>query len=185
MPDLATYTVMRLHSAGGAPTLAMLEIANAAEVPAREMDSPAVRALTEMAIIIASWDNDLYSYHRERRQQGDAQNLVNVLAHHDGLTHEEAMARAVGLRDRVMRRFLQLREAARPGASEELRLYLTCLGHAIRGNLDWAMKAGRYHGMEFAGTSPGAPECVDRPSDDRTDPLPVAPIAWWWDRLVP
>ncbi|MFI0352242.1 terpene synthase family protein [Actinomadura sp. 9N407] len=185
MPDLATYTAMRLHSAGGAPTLAMLEIANAAEVPGRELDSPAIRALTEMAIIIASWDNDLYSYHRESHQQGTAQNLVNVLAHHEGLSREEAMERAVGLRDRVMRRFLQLREAARPAASHELRLYLTCLGHAIRGNLDWAIKAGRYHGMEFEGMSPGAPDCVDRPSDERTEPLPIGAIAWWWDRLVP
>lgn len=39
MPDLAEYTTMRSHSAGGAPTIALLEIANGAEIPGAEMDS--------------------------------------------------------------------------------------------------------------------------------------------------
>lgn len=54
------------------------------------MDSPAVRALTEMAIMVASWDNDLHSPHRELRESGTYPNLVTVPAHHHGLSRERA-----------------------------------------------------------------------------------------------
>src|SRR3712207_3998102 len=36
MPDLDDYTAMRLHTCGGAPTIALLEIANGPEVPGAE-----------------------------------------------------------------------------------------------------------------------------------------------------
>lgn len=174
MPDLDEYTALRLQSAGGAPTIALLEIANGPEVPGAEMDSPAVRALTEMAMLVASWDNDLHSYAREGRT---AQNLVNVLAHHRGLRPGQAVPEAVRLRDRVMTRFLRLRETvtARP-VSEALRIYLDCLGHAIRGNIDWAFRVPRYRGL----LDPGR---TDEPADTSPEPLPIPSIAWWWDDL--
>ncbi|MFD0691679.1 terpene synthase family protein [Actinomadura fibrosa] len=185
MPGLADYTAMRLHCSGGPPTLAMLEIATAAEVPAREMDSPAVRALTEMAILVAAWDNDLHSYRKETVEGHTDQNLVNVLMRDGGGTAEEAMLRAVGLRDRVMARFLRLRDEVRRTASQDLRRYLDCLGHAIRGNIDWALRTPRYNDAEVAGVPMAAPRWVDRPSDPATEPLPIPGIAWWWDPLAP
>ncbi|GAA1305019.1 terpene synthase family protein [Saccharothrix xinjiangensis] len=177
MPDLDDYTAMRLHTCGGGPTIALLEIANGPEVPGAEMDSPAVRALTEMAILIAAWDNDLHSYDKEFREDNTDQNLANVLAHHRRLHPDEAVAEAVRLRDRVMTRFLRLREAvaARP-VSGALRTYLDGLGHAIRGNIDWALSSPRYRGL----VNPG---WADEPSDDNPDPLPLPTIAWWWDDL--
>ncbi|GAA1596414.1 hypothetical protein GCM10009678_92960 [Actinomadura kijaniata] len=184
MPDLADYTTMRLHSAGGAPTLAMLEIACGAEVPGREMDAPAVRALTEMAVTVASWDNDLHSYNKECGQRHTDQNIINVLVHHEGYAPHEALERAVGMRDRVMSRFLELRERVRPRASRELRLYLDCLGHAIRGNIDWAFETLRYNHRDVTSLPLGAPEWADRPSDAGTRPLPIPAVAWWWDRLL-
>ncbi|WP_158851692.1 terpene synthase family protein [Saccharothrix deserti] len=177
MPDLSDYTTMRLNSAGGAPTIALLEIANGEEVPGAEMDSPAVRALTEMTILVASWDNDLHSYAKEVREQHTDQSLVTVLAHHRRLTPDQAVDEALALRDRVMTRFLRLRErvAARP-CSDALRVYLDCLGHAIRGNIDWAINVPRYHGMPHPGWA-------DAPSDTNPAPLPIPAIAWWWDDL--
>jgi hypothetical protein len=175
---------MRLGSSGGPPTLAMLEIATAAEVPAREMDSPAVRALTEMAILVAAWDNDLHSYRKERWEGHTDQNIITVLAHHEGWTDEEAMVRAVGMRDRVLTRFLRLREDTRRSAGEELRQYLECLGHAIRGNIDWALKVPRYNTAEVAGVPLEMPGWADGPSDGSTAPLPIPGITWWWDRLA-
>jgi hypothetical protein len=170
------YTALRLQTAGGAPTIALLEIANGPEVPGAEMDSPAVRALTEMAIMIASWDNDLHSLHRELRESSAYPNLVTVPAHHRGLPPERAAAEAVRLRDRVMARFLRLRESAtaRP-VSEARRIDLDCLGHAIRGNIDWALAVPRYRGIA------AHPGWADAPADPDPAPLPIPAIAWWWD----
>ena len=187
MPDLHEYTTMRLNSAGGAPTVAMLEIANGAEVPADEMDSPAVRALTEMAILIASWDNDLHSYRKEADQRHADQNLVNVLVTHGGVTVEQAVDEAVAMRDRVMVRFLRLRErTAARRTSTALRVYLDCLGHAIRGNIDWALQVPRY--VDFTDSEPRPTPVIetcwaDAPADSSPDPLPIPAIAWWWDQL--
>jgi hypothetical protein len=181
IPTLAEYTAMRLNSAGGPPTLAMLEIAAGAEVPAAEMDSPAVRALTEMAVLIASWDNDLHSYRKESEEQHTGQNLIDVLRVHEGFPQERALAEAYGLRDRVMARFLQLREDVIAGPhSGALGAYLDCLGHAIRGNTDWALRVPRYSGYGQS-PAPDGPSWAERPSDPRHDPLPIPAVAWWWD----
>ncbi|GAA5168033.1 MULTISPECIES: terpene synthase family protein [Amycolatopsis] len=184
VPTLDDYTAMRLGSSGGPPTLALLEIAMGAEVPAAELDSPAVRALTEMANLIASWDNDLHSHRKETTEDHTDQNLITVLRAAEGLSPEEALAEAYRLRDRVMARFLTVRErvASGPDASPALRAYLDCLGHAIRGNTDWALRVPRYRGYGAQPVSAG-PGWAGTPSDTRQDPLPIPAIAWWWDPL--
>lgn len=187
MPSLEDYAMQRLHSAGGAPTLGLLEIANRAEVPAAEMDSLPVRALREMAYLIDSWDNDLHSYYKEYAEDNTEQNIVNVLIHHQGLTADEAVREAVALRDRIMVRFLRLRDqvGARP-CSHALRLLLDGLGHSIRGNTDWALAVPRYTAFsDTAAPVRPAPGWSDRPSDPNPDPLPIPAIAWWWDEFEP
>jgi hypothetical protein len=179
MPAMQEYLTMRIASAGGPPTIALLEVANGIEVQAREMDSPAVRALTDMTHLIASLDNDLYSFRTEIAENHTEQNVISVLCRHDGLSPAAALDTAMGLRDRVMVRFLALRDQVRPGASEELRIYLDGLGHSIRGNLDWASSVARY-----ASGGPQRIEIRDEPHDSNPDPLPYPAVAWWWDRLA-
>jgi hypothetical protein len=179
MPPMPEYLAMRLGSAGGPPTIALLEIANDIEVPSREMDSPAVRALTEMTHLVASLDNDLHSYRTELAETQTDQNVINVLRHHDGLGVVEALEAAVSIRDRVMVRFLELHDRVRRNASEELRIYLDGLGHGIRGNIDWAATVPRYDS--------GGPLDItfcEEPRDASREPLPFPAVSWWWDRLV-
>ncbi|GAB3578626.1 hypothetical protein GCM10027445_46030 [Amycolatopsis endophytica] len=179
MPDLADYAPMRLNSSGGPPTLAMLEIAAGQEVPAAEMDSPAARALTEMAMLVAAWDNDLHSYRKEEDEEHTAINLINVLRVRGGLGDEESVVRAYALRDRVMCRFLRLRSQVLAGpVSGALRTYLDNLGRAIRGNTDWALRVPRYNGYSGPGSDP---RWADEPSDPCPDPVPIPAIARWWD----
>ncbi|MEV6715366.1 hypothetical protein AB0M48_25395 [Lentzea sp. NPDC051208] len=188
MPGLDEYTIMRSNSAGGEPTLALLEIANGAEIPGAEMDSPPIRALTEMTILIASWDNDLHSHVKESREREAEQNIVNVLMHQYGVGESTAVDRARALRDRVMARFLQLRDTVltRP-CSPALREYLACLGHAIRGNIDWALNVPRYTAADGSPPTVPAPRAeatwTSDPCDVTAEPLPIPAITWWWDEL--
>ncbi|MEU0189898.1 terpene synthase family protein [Streptomyces afghaniensis] len=190
MPTLDDYVTMRLHSAGGEPTYAMLEIANGAEVPAREMDSPAVCALTEMAILVAGLDNDRHSLAKEAGRDQGEQNIFAVLMRQDGSPPARAAADAVALRDRVLRRFLVLRERVLPRASGELRRYLTDLGHGIRGNIEWGLRVPRYLSLASATAGPGEvtpPERIpwaDHPLDTSDEPPPLPSITWWWDDLA-
>jgi hypothetical protein len=52
-------------SAGGrrAPTFGLLELATGGELSDRDLYRPAVQALSEMALMVASLDNDLHSLH--------------------------------------------------------------------------------------------------------------------------
>ncbi|MFV2117975.1 terpene synthase family protein, partial [Streptomyces sp. Act-28] len=156
MPDLDDYLAMRLHSAGGEPTYALSEIANGLDVPAREMDSPAVCALTEMAILVAALDNDHLSRARELDHGQTEQNVVSVLMARGHRSASEALHEAVALRDGVLRRFLDLRDRALPRASAPLRRYLADLGHGIRGNIEWGLRVPRYLGSDDATPPPGA-----------------------------
>ncbi|MGW4027181.1 terpene synthase family protein [Streptomyces sp. NPDC005009] len=192
MPDLDDYLSMRLHSAGGGPTYAMLEIANGLDVPDREMDSPAVRALTEMAMLVAALDNDQHSHVREINRRQTEQNIVNVLMTHYRYSPRRAVEEAVALRDAVLERFLALRDRITPRAGGPLRHYLSDLGHGIRGNIEWGLRVPRY--LSPDGAAPAARAHIpaqtaaghwtDTPRTSRQDPRRLPSIAWWWNDLA-
>ncbi|MCG7527727.1 terpene synthase family protein [Streptomyces sp. OfavH-34-F] len=180
LPTLDQYLTMRLHSAGGEPTYAMLEIVNGEEVPGREMDAPAVRALTEMAICVDALDNDRHSFAHECARRQTGQNVLSVLMAEEGGTPEQALHRAVGLRDRVLCRFLELRDAVRARASAPLRRYVDDLAHGIRGNIEWAARTLRYSGGAARGAGPVRTRWTDAPLPGGRDPSGLPSIAWWW-----
>lgn len=188
MPHLDDYLTMRLHSAGGEPPYALVELAGP-EVPAREMDSPAVRALTEMAILVAALDNDRHSIAKELRRGQTEQNVFTVLVHRHGRSVRQAVRDAVALRDKVLCRFLALRAKVAPRASRELAGYLADLGHGIRGNAEWGLLVPRYLSLRTAEQGPGEvtpPDAVEwaaRPLDTGRRPPPLPSLAWWWDDL--
>ena len=189
MPDTGEYITMRLHSAGGEPTYAMLEIANGIQVPQHEMFSPAVSALTEMAILVAALDNDRHSFAKELSRQQAEQNIFTVLAAEHKYGLQDAVYAATALRDRVLCRFIRLRDTITPGASQELRLYLEGLGHGIRGNAEWGLNVRRYLVLKekdaLAGEFPPTQEIhwAEYPADGSNEPLPIPEISWWWDDL--
>lgn len=191
LPTLADYLAMRLGSCGGEPTTAMIEMANGAEVPSREMDAPLVVALTESARLVAALDNDLVSFAKEVHPERPGQVLVNVIARQYRCPTEQAWTRAAGLRDRVMVLFLRLGDRLPATASPELREYVRCLAHTIRGNLEWSLRVPRYQSTDQTrpasnGAAPNGaapPEWTERPGDPDPSPLPVPRVAWWWDLL--
>ncbi|NEC67592.1 hypothetical protein [Streptomyces sp. SID9727] len=184
MPTLDEYLTMRLHAAGGEPTYAMLEMVNGEEVPAREMDDPAVRALTEMAVCVAALDNDRHSFARESSRRQTDQNLLTVLMAHEGSTPEQALHQGVSLRDSVLCRFLGLSESVRAHASRSLNRYIDDLAHGIRGNIDWAARTPRYAAADRGGAprpvAPAPSHWTDTPLPEGHDPRGLPSIAWWW-----
>ncbi|MET9515193.1 hypothetical protein [Streptomyces sp. NPDC002994] len=183
MPDLDEYVAMRLLSAGGEPTFAMLELATGLEVPGREMDRPVVRALTEMAILIAALDNDRHSLRKELARGHTDQNIYGVLMRHQDLSLQEAVDAATRLRDRVMLRFLDVAERVRPQGGVELRSYLDGLRYGVRGNAEWGLRVPRYLSLGHVpgGLDDTPLEWAERPADDDRSPLGLPTVAWWWD----
>ncbi|MGA5198387.1 terpene synthase family protein [Streptomyces exfoliatus] len=184
MPDLDEYLAMRLLSSGGEPTFAMLELATGLEVPDAELRRPAVRALTEMAILVAALDNDRHSLRKELSRGHTDQNIYTVLMHQRDLTVQEAVDAATAVRDRVLTRFLRVHDRVRPRAGEALASYLQGLRHGIRGNAEWGLRVPRYlslgHVPDPMDETPL--EWAQAPADSTCAPLPDAPTCgWWWD----
>ncbi|MFV0137778.1 terpene synthase family protein [Streptomyces sp. HMX87] len=184
MPDLDDFLCLRLLSSGGLPTFALLELATGAEVPDREMHRPAVRALTEMAIMVAALDNDRHSLVKELSGGQADQNIYTVLMQERSCSLPEAVELATAVRDRILLRFLQLHDRVRPSAGSALATYLQGLRYGIRGNNEWGLRVPRYLSL---GHWPDAmddtlPPWADAPADTRPGPVEGAPgIAWWWD----
>jgi len=181
VPTLDTYVAQRIHSGAVKPTLMLLDVADGYEVPASELEAPAVWALNEMVCTLVGWDNDLLTYHKEVMRGGADHNLVTVLAEAEGCSITDAVARSVQMREQVMWLYLRLYDQVHATASPQLRRYLAGLSSWIRGHLDWGMTTIRYRDPEAGSDLPDS--LAAAPEDVSTEPLPISSVAWWWDTL--
>ncbi|WP_432072589.1 selina-4(15),7(11)-diene synthase [Streptomyces wuyuanensis] len=182
IPGLSDYALMRLYDGATSVVQPFLEMGYGYELQPHERDSKAVRAAAEMTSFITTWDNDIYSHHKESRGTNYYLNVIRVLEHEYGLSPDEALTRAIAQRDRVMCLFLSLRTKLEDEGSPQVRQYVGALSAFIRATQDWSVSSLRY-------TTPDDPAALsssfsDVPTDDSTDPLDIPSISWWWD-LVP
>ncbi|MDQ1010747.1 hypothetical protein QFZ82_005232 [Streptomyces sp. V4I23] len=180
VPDLNDYTLLRLYGATSV-VLPLLEMGYGYELQPHERDRTAVRAAAEMASFVITWDNDIFSHHKERRAPGHYLNALRVLER-QGMSTEQALTTAIAQRDRVMCLYMRLCGQLSEQGSPQLRRYLRSLSSFIRGAQDWGISSVRY-------TTPDDPANLkpvfsDTPTDDRHEPLDIPAVAWWWD-LVP
>ncbi|MEU2184311.1 selina-4(15),7(11)-diene synthase [Streptomyces thermolilacinus] len=181
VPDLNDYTLMRIYDGATTVVLPMLEMGHGYELQPHERDRTAVRAATEMASFIITWDNDIFSYHKEKRATGYYLNALRVLEEHLGLTPDQALETAISQRDRVMCLYTRLTEHLDDQGSPQLRQYLRSLGHFIRGAQDWGITSVRYTTPEDPADMPSY--FCDKPTDDSDAPLDIPAVSWWWDLL--
>ncbi|WP_051714436.1 terpene synthase family protein [Nocardia rhamnosiphila] len=177
-PSVDEYLAIRINNAAGEIVTVSTELVNAYEPPAAESELPRVRALTEMARVLAALDNDLHSHPKTvALNETNQHDLLTVIAARHACGPDEAIARAVRLRDRIMCRFLRAGTRT-SGLSTDTRRYLQGLRHVVRGNLDWALDVERYRvdGRSVA-------DCFtidDSPTDSSPDPPGISSIDWWW-----
>lgn len=181
-PSLEQYALHCVSGRAARASMVMLPIVGAYEVPPSEARGEVLRALTQMACLIACWDNDIYSYPKEAAQPGGEHNLLKVLAAVDGREPMETVGEAVAMRDRVMSRFLWLRTAAEPALSAGGRRYAEDLGLWIAGQIAWGTASARFARMRFDVVMPTALAPAAR--DAGTEPLPVDALHWWWQVAV-
>ncbi|MDO0936479.1 hypothetical protein QQY66_34030 [Streptomyces sp. DG2A-72] len=178
VPDLPAYLIARISNGAMPVCAAALDIAGGYEVPGPEMESPAIRALSEMCGETVGFDNDIISYWKEALRADDGINLIDVLARTYRLPLGEALREAVALRDRVLAQYLRLRDQVLPTVTEPTRCYIADLDAWIRGNLDWGMASHRYLNPENPASLPTAPVAA---APTCTDTSPIPGITSWWN----
>ncbi|MBT1184815.1 terpene synthase [Streptomyces sp. CJ_13] len=182
VPSLTDYTLMRLYDGATTVVFPLLEMGHGYELQPYERDDRMVQAAEEMASFVITWDNDLFSDHKERRSGGGYYlNVLRVLEA-EGLSPEEAMTRAIAQRDRVLTLFVRLTDHLSATGSPQMRQYVAGLRSFVRGSQDWGIRSVRY-------TTPGDPAGLptvfsDTATDDSPEPLGIDAVSWWWD-VVP
>ena len=180
-PSLNDYTLMRIYDGATSVVLPLLEMGHGYELDPNERDDIAVRGAAEMAYFVITWDNDIFSYHKESRGKRYYLNVIRVLQEQYGMTLDEALRTAIAQRDRVMCLFLRVYEHLLKTASPALRQYLHSLASFIRGAQDWGITSHRYTTPDDPADLPSV--FADTPTDDSSEPLDIPAISWWWDLL--
>ncbi|MFG2981113.1 selina-4(15),7(11)-diene synthase [Streptomyces sp. NPDC048258] len=181
VPDLNDYTLMRLCSGATTVVLPMLEMGGGYELQPSERDSTHVRAVAELGSFIITWDNDIFSYHKECTGEGYYLNVLRVLEEEQGLSTGQALATAISQRDRAMCLFMRLSASLSEHGSPQLRQYLYSLASYIRAAQDWGISSVRYSSPDHPAGIPST--FRDTPTDPRHEPLGIAAVDWWWDLL--
>jgi hypothetical protein len=178
--SLDDYALLRLRNGAMQSSIALLDMVNGYFLPTEQRESPAVRALIEMTAILVSWDNDIFSWHKEQSRRRCQKNLLDVLG--DASPRGDVVGEAVRLRNSVMAGFVELSESVSRHCSGELSEFTRSLHHWVRANLDFSCVTARYAdpsrpagNLDWAATSPA--------SSSRSLPL-LQPMRWWAD-VVP
>lgn len=171
--NVSDYLRQRMLSSGGWTAFGQVEFTGP-EIPCDELNTPAVRALAEMMIVVASLDNDQHSALREQARGEISPTIFRCVRQGGGTS---SAAEATALRDRVLTRFLLLRDRVKRDASPALRLLIDNLGYIIAGNVEWGTRVARYHGLHLSDVS------LRRhagPTDSADSPPGIDAIDWWW-----
>lgn len=101
--------------------------------------------LLEIASNIGGWQNDIFTYEKELRV-GEIHNLVVVIAEAEALDLPAAIAKAIGMHDAEVRRFIAFAANGLKSVDRNSSRYAAMLTAYVRGHLDWAHETGRYAG---------------------------------------
>lgn len=152
---LAEYEVMRRHS-GAVPTcMALIDVAGGFELATEEFCRRDVRAVTDIAVNVTCWANDILSYPKESARSLTVHSLPAVLSHELHLPVAEAINVAASMHDAQVVRYLEAEEPLRCNAAPELRKYLDGLRNWMGGNFRWSQETGRYSSAAAIPCQPG------------------------------
>jgi hypothetical protein len=143
--DLEEYCAMRRHS-GAVPTcMALIDVADGFELPGSQFWRSDVRLVTDIAVNVTCWANDILSFPKESQRSLKVHSLPAVLARERRLPMKDALAAAAAMHDAEVDRYLVAEQALRREADQELAGYLDGLRSWMAGNFYWSLETGRYN----------------------------------------
>ncbi|MBP2707013.1 hypothetical protein JOL79_24820 [Microbispora sp. RL4-1S] len=144
VPTPEDYIFMRRRTGAMYPVYALIDIAGGYRLSPEEWHHPDIRELTEHANDLVVWDNDLFSYAKEKRHDQARHNLVNVLITHRGYALQDALDEVAGMHDRAVARMIELRSSVETWGSPAVLDYTLGLEHWVRGHIEYSFDSARY-----------------------------------------
>ncbi|MEU8105444.1 hypothetical protein AB0C18_17145 [Nonomuraea muscovyensis] len=144
VPTPEDYVFMRRRTGAMYPVYALIDIAAGHRLTPDEWHHPDIRALTENANDLVVWDNDLFSYAKERQHDKARHNLVNVLITHRGCSLQEALDEVAQMHDGAVAEMVRLRRSVETWAGGSVLAYVEGLEHWVRGHIEYSLSSARY-----------------------------------------
>lgn len=144
VPTPEDYVFMRRRTGAMYPVYALIDIAGHQRLGPEEWHHPDIRALTEHANDLVVWDNDLFSYAKEREHDKARHNLVNVLMTHRGYSLQEALDEVALMHDHAVAEMVRLRASVETWGSPAVLAYVQGLEHWVRGHIEYSLGSARY-----------------------------------------
>ncbi|WP_055534892.1 terpene synthase family protein [Streptomyces graminilatus] len=145
---------------------------------------PRLRALTEMAVMAVTVGHEAFSHGKEAARSSDLHNLIDVLRREHRATIAEAVAETVVVYERVVNRFLDLRERVlHDDPPPVVDTYLTALGAFISGCMRFYQESHRYRYQDGSPESAEMftpPGFTDQCGPTSHQPVDIDSISWWW-----
>ncbi|KXN86840.1 Delta(6)-protoilludene synthase [Leucoagaricus sp. SymC.cos] len=141
------YMRIRKNTAGGAPTLALIEFG--LDLPDEVFDHPIVTSLRDRAETLIVLVNDIYSFIMEKSRGLAIHNGVEIVMRERNISIQEAMNWLGNYCDGLADSFLiELESLPSWGADVDARVtkYVNGLGQWVRGIDDWHFESARYFG---------------------------------------
>ena len=142
VPTPSQYIHARRHTGAIYVCMDLIDIVSGLTVPADLYATEAYQCALTAACDVVCWTNDAYSLDKET-QLGEYHNLVSVVAHHEHLHREAALA---DVAHRVVTRLGQFYDAERNlrGDDPVIAASLGGMRSWMRGNFDWSRRTRRY-----------------------------------------
>jgi hypothetical protein len=148
VPSFEAYVEQRAWDSAVQCTQDLLEVAGAGELPAEVCERPEWAELRRRCTNIVAFTNDLVSYPKEVRHHSSPNNLVHVIATHEGRSVDAAIERVIEIVNQEVARFEEVarRLPTSFGAEVDARVgrYLAGQRAWMVGNLLWSLATGRY-----------------------------------------
>ncbi|EFX61399.1 hypothetical protein DAPPUDRAFT_273688 [Daphnia pulex] len=161
------------------------QIANGLELGPGLLFDRRVNALMELARTVVNWSSDCYSYFKEAERTADGYNIIDVLMDTHNLSVETAMAMAFNMQDRMLMRFVELRDEVLNGPHDKgVEIYIDALEEYTIGGILWCQETQRYRFID--GTTSGRLAYTasgftrQARGSELSEPIDIPTIAWWW-----
>jgi hypothetical protein len=185
-PNLNDYVVTRMHT-GATPTFMLnTQIANGLELGPELLFDQRVNALMEITRMVVNWSSDCYSYFKEKVRTADGYNIIDVLMDTYKLDVVGAMAMAFNMQDRMLLRFVELRDEVLSSKHDKgVERYIDALEEYTIGGIRWCQETQRYRYIDgtpsgkLAYTASGFTKKAR--GSELSLPIDIPHIAWWWD----
>lgn len=151
LTNLQSFLDIRERDTGGLHTCQLIELTKDAFLPPEVRANDVVDQLTWLAIRMASFVNDIFSYHKDVVLEGSEFNLVKIYMDLEGLSFEQAVTQSVQLVNSYANTFVDLR-ADLPVWGDEVdavvQKYVDALAEMMTGNVYWHSTTNRYRSPE-------------------------------------